>query len=83
MVRKMNPSQEINTRSERFDRNLVWMKFELQLHKKKILNAPQDIFQPPFVPRKHDEVIGVTDVVFSLKFMLHKLVKLVHIDIDE
>jgi hypothetical protein len=83
MARKVHPAEEIDTRSERFDKAFVRMKVELQFLFQEQSHIWDCSLEVVSVRVEDDEVVGVAEVVLCFECVLHVLVKFVHINIDE
>ena len=83
VIGEMHPSEKIHARSETFDKNFVWMKSELEALAEKFANLRYQVFQILFITRKNREIVGITEIIFYLQSAFHKLVKLVHINVNK
>ncbi len=83
MIRKMDPTQEIDTGSDGLDRDLVRMKRKTKLLIQELPYGEEETFQLLVVPRKENEIIGVADVVFCSQAMLHELIKFIEVNVHQ
>lgn len=81
MVWEVHPSEKVHARSHRFNKHLVRVKFETKAKFKESTYLQESCFQLLFIIRKNHKVISIADIVFGSYLMLHKLVKLIHIDV--
>lgn len=81
MVRKDYLPQEIYSLDVFPDAHFSRMKRQFKTVKKKCLNKRNCVCKNVFIFRYNDEIIRVSRIVLYLQGMLHKLIKLVHIDI--
>lgn len=83
MVRKMNPPQKVHARGNGLDRNFVGMKRKMQTFAQKFFNGIDLLFQPRPICRQQSKIISIAGVVLCAQRVLHKLVKLIHVHIDQ
>ena len=83
MIRKMNPSEEIDARGEALDENLIRMKLELETVAEKLIDPQYEVFQIFLVAGKDREIVGITKIIFYFQLALHELIELVHINVHE
>lgn len=83
MVGKMDPSEKIDAGSEALDKNLLWMKGELESFPKKPVDLRNKIFEILPVTGENREVVGVPEIILDLQFVLHELVEFVHVNVHE
>ncbi len=79
----MHPSEKIHTRTEGLDENFVWMEGELETGFKEVFDTGKKKSQILAIAGKNDKIISISDVVFDFQLMLHELIKIIHVDIDE
>lgn len=83
MMREVNPAEEINARSERFDENFIGMERDTQSYFEEIRYCRQKNFQILPVLVHNHKIIGVTDAIANLQFPIQKLIELIHINVHE
>ena len=83
MVWKVCPSNKVHAGSHCFDGHLIGMELETKTKLKECTYLQKHCFQLLLVVRENHKVISVADIVFGFDLMLHKLVELVHIDVDQ
>ncbi len=79
----MNPPEEIDARSECFDKNLIGVKREFQARFEKIRYRREKIFQAPLVLVHNHKVICVSDVMTNFQIALQKLIELIHVGVHK
>ncbi len=82
-TRKTNVPQEINALVEFSDRNLPGMQSQLESFSEEFVDGFYDIQTVISLGVQYHKVVGITDIVFFLQLVLHKLVELIEIDIGK
>ncbi len=83
MIGKMDPAQEIDTRSQGFDKHFIRMKRQSQVKLQERIYESQYIFQFFLVLGENHKIVSIANVVSGFDSVLHKLVELIEIDIDK
>ena len=81
MIRKMHPTEKVDTRGDGLNKNLIRMHGELEFASQKFSHRRQNGFEVHLVRRKDCEIIGIAQIIFRLEAMLHKLVEFVHVNV--
>lgn len=83
MVRKMHPAEKVHAGGNGFYEDLARMQGQFQSLTQKPLQKQKQAPQFRLVMRENDKIIRIADVVRNFEFVLHELVKLVHVDVHE
>lgn len=83
MIRKMNPSEEIDARGEALDKNFIRMKLEFEAIAEEFIDPQYEAFQIFLVAGKDREIVGITKIVFYFQITFHELVELIHVNVHE
>lgn len=83
VVRKRNIAEKINTTLVFTCCDFTWMQLKHQLIAQKTLYFWNHIFQKILIVRNNHKIVGVADIVFYFQLTLHKLIKLIHVDIGK
>ena len=81
MIREMHPTEKVNAGCDGLNKNLIRMHGELKLASQKIPHRRQNSLEVRFVRRKDGKVVGITEIIFRLESMFHKLVEFVHVNV--
>lgn len=83
VMRKMNPAEEIDSRSVCLDEYLTGMKREFQPPLEKIRHCGHKIFQILLAIIHDHKIIGVANAIANFQFTFQKLIKFIHINIHK
>ena len=83
MIRKVHPAQEVNSGSKSSHEDFVGMEREMKTQFQKSVYLKKYRLEPGFVCGEYHKVVRIADIVPGLDPVLHKLIELVHIDIDQ
>ena len=81
VVRELHVSEEVHALMVFHQMDFVRVQFKPQLFLQKLLYRSKELFKLLFVAGYEYKIVGVADIVLGFKFVLNKLVKLIHIHI--
>ena len=83
MIRKMDPSEKINSGGKSADRYF----FRMQLQMQPFLQKSPYLWYLPLKPfsilMQKDKIVRITDIITSFERVLYKLIKYIHVDIGK
>ena len=83
MIWKVYPAEEIDAGRTSANLHLISMELQCERIPQESSDRIQNLLEPFAVATHNDEIIRVSDIVFRLQFVLHELVELVHIHVDQ
>ena len=83
MIRKMHPAEEVDAGRGRFEKCLVRVEREREFLFEKLAHFGENIQKDALVLRHDHKIVSISDIIFLLQLVLHELIELVHVYIDE